>query len=115
MTDENEAVLLCRGVARRFAEGHSVLEVLSGVDLQIARAERVAIIGASGSGKTTLLQILGGLDNPDDGEVFIGGEAMHGGNESVVVSCAIAILVSSISFIICYPNLQRQKTLPCRC
>tara|TARA_R110002049_G_scaffold17590_7_gene68188 strand:- start:969 stop:1658 length:690 start_codon:yes stop_codon:yes gene_type:complete len=82
MTDSNEPVLLCRGVARRFTEGHSVLEVLKDVELRVERAERVAIIGASGSGKTTLLQILGGLDNPDDGEVFIGGEAMHGGNES---------------------------------
>jgi len=75
-------VLECRGIARRFTEGDSVLEVLSEVDLTIAPAERVAIIGASGSGKTTLLQILGGLDDPDDGEVFVGGEAMHGGNET---------------------------------
>ncbi len=81
MNDGNAAVLECRGIARRFSEGDSVLEVLSGVDLKIAPAERVAIIGASGSGKTTLLQILGGLDDPDDGEVFVGGNAMHGGNE----------------------------------
>jgi len=81
MNDTNDVVLECRNIARRFTEGDSVLEVLSGVNLRIAPAERVAIIGASGSGKTTLLQILGGLDDPDDGEVFIGGEAMHGGNE----------------------------------
>jgi lipoprotein-releasing system ATP-binding protein len=81
MNETREPVLECRGIGRRFTEGDSVLEVLSGVDLTIAPAERVAIIGASGSGKTTLLQILGGLDDPDDGEVFIGGEAMHGGNE----------------------------------
>ncbi len=81
MNDGNAAVLECRGIARRFTEGDSVLEVLSGVDLKIAPAERVAIIGASGSGKTTLLQILGGLDDPDDGEVYVGGDAMHGGNE----------------------------------
>ncbi len=81
MNETREPVLECRGIGRRFTEGDSVLEVLSGVDLKIAPAERVAIIGASGSGKTTLLQILGGLDDPDDGEVFVGGEAMHGGNE----------------------------------
>lgn len=81
MNETREPVLECRAIGRRFTEGDSVLEVLSGVDLKIAPAERVAIIGASGSGKTTLLQILGGLDDPDDGEVFIGGEAMHGGNE----------------------------------
>jgi lipoprotein-releasing system ATP-binding protein len=82
MNDANQAVLECRDIARRFTEGDSVLEVLCGVNLRIAAAERVAIIGASGSGKTTLLQILGGLDDPDDGEVFVGGEAMHGGNET---------------------------------
>ncbi|MGI9222265.1 MAG: ABC transporter ATP-binding protein [Woeseiaceae bacterium] len=80
MTD-SKSVLSCRSVARRFSEGGSILEVLSNVDLDVQPAERVAIVGASGSGKTTLLQILGGLDDPDDGEVFVGGEAMHGGSE----------------------------------
>jgi lipoprotein-releasing system ATP-binding protein len=75
------AVLECRGVTRRFREGSSTLEVLSGVDLSIRPAERVAIVGASGSGKTTLLQILGGLDDPNDGEVFVDGRPMHGGSE----------------------------------
>ncbi|MDX1498796.1 MAG: ATP-binding cassette domain-containing protein [Woeseiaceae bacterium] len=74
-------VLSCRGVTRRFREGDSTLEVLSGVDLEIAPAERVAIVGASGSGKSTLLQILGGLDEPNEGEVLVGGEPMHGGSE----------------------------------
>jgi lipoprotein-releasing system ATP-binding protein len=80
MTEAN-AVLQCRAVARRFTEGGSVLEVLSDVNLAVLPAERVAIVGSSGSGKTTLLQILGGLDDPDDGEVFVGGEAMNGGSE----------------------------------
>ena len=80
MTDA-PPVLQCRSVARRFSEGDSVLEVLSGVDLAVQTAERVAIVGTSGSGKTTLLQILGGLDDPDDGEVIVGGQPMHGGNE----------------------------------
>ena len=80
MTD-TMSVLSCRSVARRFSEGGSVLEVLRDVNLDVQPAERVAIVGSSGSGKTTLLQILGGLDDPDDGEVFVGGEAMHGGSE----------------------------------
>lgn len=80
--DTATPVLECRSVTRRFSEGRSILEVLSGVDLRVAAAERVAIIGASGSGKTTLLQILGGLDHPDEGEVFVGGEAMHESDEA---------------------------------
>ncbi|MBT5862389.1 MAG: ABC transporter ATP-binding protein [Gammaproteobacteria bacterium] len=78
-----EPILDCRGVVRQFNEGASTLVVLHGVNLQVQPGERLAIIGASGSGKTTLLQIMGGLDEPNEGEVFINGEAMHGTNEAV--------------------------------
>ncbi len=77
-----EPVLDCRGVVRRFNEGESTLVVLHGVNLKVQPGERVAIIGASGSGKTTLLQIMGGLDEPDEGEVYIDGEPMHGTDEA---------------------------------
>jgi lipoprotein-releasing system ATP-binding protein len=53
------------------------LEVLKGVDIQINAAEIVAVLGASGAGKTTLLQILGSLDHPSSGEVYIDGTAIH--------------------------------------
>lgn len=72
----NSDVLVCRSVVRRFMEGESMLEVLSGIDLSVAPAERLAIIGASGSGKTTLLQIMGGLDEPTSGEVIVGGKSI---------------------------------------
>ncbi|MEQ9563881.1 MAG: lipoprotein-releasing ABC transporter ATP-binding protein LolD [Woeseiaceae bacterium] len=74
-------VLTCRNVTRRFAEGDSVLEVLSGVNLQVRAAERLAIVGTSGSGKTTLLQIMGGLDDPSDGEVIVGGHRLANTSE----------------------------------
>ena len=76
MTEPAEAVLECRGVVRRFREGGSTLEVLRGVDLSVHAGELVAIIGSSGSGKTTLLQIMGGLDDPTEGEVIVGGQSM---------------------------------------
>ena len=77
MTSREAApVLICRGVVRRFLEGDSTLEVLSGIDLQVEAAERLAIVGTSGSGKTTLLQIMGGLDDPTAGEVLVGGHSM---------------------------------------
>lgn len=75
-TKTNGPVLECRNVVRQFPEGNSVLEVLSGVDLEVKAAERLAIIGASGSGKTTLLQIMGGLDEPTTGEVIVGGQSL---------------------------------------
>jgi lipoprotein-releasing system ATP-binding protein len=81
MTEPTKSVLKCRKVVRKFREGDSELVVLSGVDLDVRAAERVAIVGASGSGKTTLLQIMGGLDDPSEGEVIVDGQPMHGSNE----------------------------------
>ncbi len=74
-------VLSCRNVVRRFTDANSVLEVLSGVDLSVSAAERVAIVGTSGSGKTTLLQIMGGLDDPSSGEVIVGGHTLANTSE----------------------------------
>jgi lipoprotein-releasing system ATP-binding protein len=69
-------VLRSRGLRKQFREGGNTLEVLSGVELEVGRAERVAIVGVSGSGKTTLLQLLGGLDLPTAGSVSIMGQEM---------------------------------------
>ncbi len=82
MTDVAHAVLECRSIFRRFKEGDSTLEVLSGADLVVKPAERLAIIGSSGSGKTTLLQIMGGLDDPTSGDVYVNGQSMADLNEA---------------------------------
>jgi lipoprotein-releasing system ATP-binding protein len=73
----SDPVLEAREVHKSFRQGPVVLEVLSGVELAVAPAERVAIVGASGSGKTTLLQILGGLDPPSSGVVRVAGRDIH--------------------------------------
>jgi lipoprotein-releasing system ATP-binding protein len=66
-----DVVLACSGIRRHYDEGPQRLTVLDGVDLQVRRGERVAIVGASGSGKSTLLHLLGGLDEPSEGEVSL--------------------------------------------
>lgn len=76
ITPEKNIVLECRDLRKSYDEGPQVLEVLKGIDIQIQRGERVAIIGSSGSGKSTLLNLLGGLDTPSSGSVSINGEAI---------------------------------------
>jgi lipoprotein-releasing system ATP-binding protein len=71
------AVLEARGVQKSFTQGPVTLQVLQGVMLAVEAGERIAIVGASGSGKTTLLQILGGLDRPTTGHVFVDGQDIH--------------------------------------
>jgi lipoprotein-releasing system ATP-binding protein len=67
------AALECHGLVKSFHQGPTLLPVLRGVELNVARGERVAVLGRSGSGKSTLLHILGGLADPDAGEVRIDG------------------------------------------
>lgn len=69
-------VLVAAGLVKTFEDVGRKVEVLRGVSFAVARADRVAIVGASGSGKTTLLQLLGGLDEPTAGEVRVAGESM---------------------------------------
>lgn len=57
-------------------KSYSDLEVLKGIDLEIAKGEIISIVGSSGAGKTTLLQILGTLDTADKGEIYIANQAI---------------------------------------
>lgn len=61
-------MLTTKGITKSYGE----LQILKGIDLEVAEGEVVSIVGASGAGKTTLLQILGTLDRPDKGDVYIG-------------------------------------------
>jgi lipoprotein-releasing system ATP-binding protein len=71
-----EPVISCRDLAKTYAEGGLNTPVFKDIALEVARGETVAIVGASGAGKSTLLHLLGGLDTPTAGEVFVAGEAM---------------------------------------
>src|SRR5687768_10440665 len=81
LCDMIDFVLEARDVHKSFRQGPITLEVLRGITLAVAPAERLAIVGASGSGKTTLLQILGGLDRPTSGQVCVDGRDIHGLSE----------------------------------
>ncbi len=73
-----DALLACRGISKTYHDGETDTPVLSDVSLTVQTSEHVAILGSSGSGKSTLLHILGGLDKPDEGEVWFHGESMTG-------------------------------------
>lgn len=66
-------VIQCEGLSKSFVEGKLNVQVLKDITLSIAHGERVAIIGRSGAGKSTLLHLLGGLDLPSQGSIFIEG------------------------------------------
>jgi lipoprotein-releasing system ATP-binding protein len=70
------AVLSCRGLAKTYVEGGLNTPVFADIDLDVAKGETVAIVGASGAGKSTLLHLLGGLDSVSAGEVSVLGERM---------------------------------------
>lgn len=77
-----EIVLECRKLDKHYAVGPQRLQVLDQVDLTLRAGERIAIVGSSGSGKTTLLNMLGGLDTPSTGEVWLAGQQMSALKES---------------------------------
>lgn len=70
-------IIDCRGIAKTYAEGAGELTVFEDIDLQLFAGQTQAIIGSSGAGKTTLLNMLGGLDKPSRGEVWVAGENIH--------------------------------------
>ena len=70
----SEPVVACHALRKTY-QGPQPVPVLMGVELEIRPAERMAIMGRSGSGKSTLLHLLGGLDTPTSGQVFIEGRA----------------------------------------
>ncbi|HZF02567.1 MAG TPA: ABC transporter ATP-binding protein [Methylomirabilota bacterium] len=78
----NEILLSARGLTKSYAMGKRTLEVLRGVDLEIARGEFLALRGASGAGKSTLLHLIGGLDSPNAGEIIFKGQNLANYSES---------------------------------
>ena len=78
----NQEVIRAEGLGKTYAEGKMHTPVFDGLDLQVAAGETVAIVGASGAGKSTLLHLLGGLDVPSSGEVYVAGQKMSALSDS---------------------------------
>jgi len=78
---QDRAVLSCRNLGKSYDEGPQSVVVLHDLQLELHPGERVAIVGSSVSGKSTLLNMLGGLDTPSTGSVWLAGEELSALNE----------------------------------
>lgn len=74
-------ILRVENLTRIYGEGENAVRALDGVSFSVHKGEFVAVIGASGSGKSTLLHLLGGVDRPTSGKVFVGGVDVYAQNE----------------------------------
>ena len=74
-------ILRVENLTRIYGEGENAVRALDGVSFSVHKGEFVAVIGASGSGKSTLLHLLGGVDRPTSGKVFVGGADVYAQNE----------------------------------
>jgi len=77
----NDLLLSARALTKTYLLGKRSLDVLRGVDLDVARGELLALRGASGAGKSTLLHLIGGLDSPNAGEILFDGRDLAGFSE----------------------------------
>ena len=88
MSDTGEtadtAVLRARGLRKHYGQGEGLVRAVDGIDLDVAPGETVAVMGPSGCGKSTLLHLLGGLDRPTEGEVWLGGRRIDGMREKAL-------------------------------
>jgi putative ABC transport system ATP-binding protein len=78
-------MVVAEALARDYPSGDSVIHALRGIDLAVGRGQLLALKGRSGSGKTTLLNLLGGLDRPTSGRVFVDGTEVSSMSESQLV------------------------------
>jgi lipoprotein-releasing system ATP-binding protein len=67
-----EIAIRAQGLAKSYRSGDAELVIFSGLDMDVVRGERLALVGESGAGKSTLLHLLGGLDRPTEGAIYFG-------------------------------------------
>lgn len=101
------SVLSVEGLTKTYVGGDGgLITVFDGVDLEVARGEMVAVVGASGAGKSTLLHLLGALDRPTAGLVRIGGRALAGMNDDEVST----LRNRTVGFVFQFHHLLREFT-----
>ena len=74
MNQSGEPVARARGIRKDYGSGEGLVRAVDGIDLDVIRGETLAVMGPSGCGKSTLLHLLGGLDRPTAGELWLAGQ-----------------------------------------
>jgi putative ABC transport system ATP-binding protein len=81
---QSEIAIRAVRLARTFEVGETAVEALRGIDLEVARGQFVALVGPSGSGKSTFLNLVGGLDRPTEGELWVDGVELSASKEKAL-------------------------------
>jgi putative ABC transport system ATP-binding protein len=102
----NAPLVRLTGVGKAFIKAKETIAIFDHLDLSIPQGDFVAVMGPSGSGKTTLLNLLGGIDRPNVGEIFVAGERIDARSESDLARWRAA----NIGFIFQYYNLMPMLT-----
>jgi len=84
VNEQAEVVIRAVDLTRTFRVGEATVEALRGVDLEVTRGQFVALVGPSGSGKSTLLNLVGGLDRPTEGELWVNGVEISASKEKAL-------------------------------
>ena len=84
MTEQTAAAIRAVDLTRTFEVGETTVEALRSINLEVERGQFVALVGPSGSGKSTLLNLVGGLDRPTDGELWINGVELSASKEKAL-------------------------------
>jgi putative ABC transport system ATP-binding protein len=106
MSRASDAMASLTGVSKRFVKGKETISIFDRLELTVPRGDFIAVMGPSGSGKTTLLNLLGGIDRPNDGEIFVAGERIDRLSESALARWR----GSHVGFIFQFYNLMPMLT-----
>lgn len=108
------SILQTKGLTKVYGAGENQVHALDGVDISIEKGEFIAIVGTSGSGKSTLLHMLGGLDRPTAGKVFVDGKDIFSLKDEAltILEEEKSVLCSKASIL--FRFLMYTKTLFCR-
>jgi putative ABC transport system ATP-binding protein len=106
MSSASDVMASLTGVSKRFVKGKETISIFDRLELTVPKGDFIAVMGPSGSGKTTLLNLLGGIDRPNEGEIFVAGERIDRLSESALARWR----ASHVGFIFQFYNLMPMLT-----